>query len=139
MIESLNPLFYYYNEEEDRVNKNNSNLYSPKTGFYKGNLFENEYSQYKNYIPKEKTPINEREALLYEIMAYDHASHDLELYLDVYPSNKEYVDLYEKYISKLNELKEKYTKKYDPICASKGTYEDGYFNYVTTPSAWLGI
>ena len=139
MIESLNPLFYYYDNEEERVNKKTNDLYQPKVGFYKGNLFENEYSQYKNYIPKEKNPINEKDALLYEIMIYDHASHDLELYLDVYPSKKEYVDLYEKYIAKLNELKAKYTKKYDPICAKDGTFEDGYFSYVTTPSAWLGL
>ncbi len=140
MIESLNPLFYYYNNEEERKYKTNSlNLFTPKEGFFKGNLFENEYKSYKNYIPREITPTNEKESLLFEIMIYDHASHDIELYLDVYPNKKEYVEIYEKYINKLNELKEIYRKKYDPICAKHGVYDNGYFNYVTTPSAWLGI
>lgn len=139
MIDSYNPLFYYPYEEEERNKDKVNNLYSPKEGLIKGNLFVNEYKEYKNYVQKGKNPSSEKEALMLDIMAYDHASHDLLLCIDVYPDKKDYVSLYEKYIDKLKELKEMYAKKYNPLCASEGKIRDGYFDYVTSPSPWLGV
>lgn len=139
MIESFNPLFYYPYEEEERNKDKVDNLYSPKESLCKGNLYVNEFVGYKNYIQKLKNPSNEKEGLMLEIMMYEHASHDLKLYLDVYPDKKEYVSLYEKYIDKLNELKGMYVKKYNPLCPSEGKIKNGYFDYVTSPSAWLGV
>ena len=55
----MNNYYYPYNWR----NTNNVNLFNPKEGFEKGNMFENTYSGYKNYKPQELRPSSEEEKL----------------------------------------------------------------------------
>ena len=35
-------------------------------------------------------------------------------------------------------VKKEYIDKYGPLTQAEGKYKDGYMDYVTKPSAWLG-
>ena len=52
-------------------------------GLVKGNYFLNTYVPYKNYMPMDINPKNEKEYLMLMIQVYGLASHDLLLYLDL--------------------------------------------------------
>ena len=138
MYESLSPLFYN-GEEEDRVNPTDNTLFTPKEALRHGNLYKNQYVGYKNYVPKIKAPKNKKETLMHEIMSLEFTCLDLALVIYVYPTNKEYIALYKRYMSQLEELKRNYDKEYGSICSKNGVLKDGYFDYVTSPSPWLGV
>ena len=82
----------------------NSNLASVKDGFAKGNMFNDLYDPYKNYRYQELTANNKQEELLLEIMVLSFAINDLNLYLDLHPTDesmlRKFKDLTEKAYSK---------------------------------------
>lgn len=95
-------------------NTNNSNdissmykLVSPSEAFNRGNLFDNYYWPYK-YVSNLK-PENERQSLMQKVQEYAFAAHELNLYLDVYPEDKQAVGLYNQY----SEMSDKYLKEYE--------------------------
>lgn len=138
MFESLNPLYFYpYIDEERKQENEKSELFPVKESTMYGNLFRNEYIPYKNYVPRMPSPRTPQEKLLMDIAFYSNASHDLELYLDVYPSHTEYIKLFEMYSKKAKELEEEYNEKYGTLYAADGKNKEGYFSYVTEPSVWL--
>ena len=72
---------------EDRMPK----LYSPYEGYVRGNLFPSLYQGYKNIKPSIKETNNQKQELLSYIGAYAFAAHELNLYLDNYPTDREAV------------------------------------------------
>ena len=44
----MNNYKYYDYLYRNNINMNNQNLFNPKEGFEKGNMFSNLYSEYKN-------------------------------------------------------------------------------------------
>ena len=93
-----NPLYFIistpdYSEErkkEEDINKTQKSfLFAPIDALMLGNSFKNEYRGYKNYKPGVTTPKTEKEKIMLELMAYDIVAHDLGLYLDIYPNDKE--------------------------------------------------
>lgn len=109
----------YFNLSNSNVNNpydmNNSNVLSPKDGLEIGNLFRNEYDEYKNYKPRKLKPKNNQEADLYEIRALAFAVNDLNLKLDVDPNNTELFNLFKKYAKDLDQKVRVYSEKYDPL------------------------
>ena len=75
----------------------------------------NLYSPYKNYIPTELTPKNEKESLLWELSTFSFAAHELNLYLDIHPNDQSMFLLFMDYQKKANRLMEEYEQKYGPI------------------------
>jgi len=102
-----------------------SKIESPKIGFLKGNMFPNEYVPYKNMSYKILKPTCEREILLYKIMELDFALNDLNLYLDLHPTDNYMYELFKKYNAECLKYKEEYSKKYTPLVISdtKTSYE----------------
>ena len=92
-----------------------SNLFNPKEGFEKGNLFENLYSEYKNYQSFKLNPKNEREKKLYELSAICFAAHELNLYLDLHPEDRSMVMLFNDYTKQYNRLVEEYERMFGPL------------------------
>ena len=90
-------------------------LYNVDEGFTKGNMYANLYDPYKNYKPVSIISRNEKEDLLNQIRMYKFALTDISLYLDVNPNNSNLIKLYNGYIEKLKELKNKYEKTYGPL------------------------
>ena len=78
-----------YNQD---VNKNN--IFDPYNGFIRGNLFPELYNSYKIKTPYEITPMNEQAELLTYVDAYTFAMTDLNLYLDVYPDDRDALQMF---------------------------------------------
>lgn len=129
---------YKYYDYLYRNNINNQNLFNPKEGFIKGNMFSNLYSGYKNYIPKELVVRSEQERMLYEIDSISFAAHDLNLYLDIHPEDQSMVTLFNDYRKKLEELTKTYESMYGPLSVNSNEMENKTFSWVNTPWPWEG-
>lgn len=113
----------------------NSNLASVKDGFAKGNMFNDLYDPYKNYRYQELTVNNKQEELLLEIMALSFAINDLNLYLDLHPTDesmlRKFKDLTEKAYSKEME----YVKCYGPL-EVMDSESLSKFEWINNPWPW---
>lgn len=116
-------------ENQNIINGNNINyflahgssgleLFKPLEGYTKGNLFENLYQGYKNYKPARIKVNNEKEEELLNIGQMAFSKHELNLYLDNYPNNKEALDMFNKYRKMTNDLIKNYERRYGPITVS---------------------
>ena len=114
------------------------NLYSPKEGFEKGNLFENLYSEYKNYQPTSLNPKTEQAKRLQEIQTISFAEHDLNLYLDTHPEDQSLVALLNDYRRKCMELTKNYEEQYGPLTVNSDAMESGTYSWINAPWPWEG-
>lgn len=103
------------NNNSNNMMINNSNLAPALEGYERGNLFNNLYQQYKNYQPQKLVPNNEQAELLLNVGQTTFAAHEIRLYLDVHPDDKEMINLFNKYQKQANDAIEVYEKKYGPI------------------------
>lgn len=102
-------------QQENYGKKEYDFLSSPKEGLQRGNLFNNLYEPYKNYKYKELVPTSKKQELMYNLLKYEFALNDLNLYLDIYPNNTELVSLYKKYLEEKNRLEDEYNRQYNPL------------------------
>ena len=111
-----NNLEYYnynnnnYNQPLYSKDENPSTLYDPYQGFIRGNMFPNLYNAYKT-----ETPENLPNDLLTYLNALTFAAHDINLYLDVYPDDKDMIKLFNQYREESIKLLMEYQEKNGPI------------------------
>jgi len=99
----------------NNMNYQNNSLLGSYDGYIKGNLFKNLYDQYKNYRPAKLIPNNEQAELLLNINQTSFAAHDLRLYLDNNPNDREMIKIFNNYQEQaMNAIKE-YENKFGPI------------------------
>ncbi len=114
-----------------------NNLTTVTDGFKRGNIFTNLYWPYKkqtyNFVPK-----NERQKTLVEIMENAFYAHELNLYLDNFPNDKEKVNLYNRYKDKANKLITEYNMKYEPLNLS-GNKNEIPWSWEESPWPWEGV
>ena len=134
----MNNYKYYDYLYRNNMNMNNQNLYNPKEGFIKGNMFTNLYSEYKNYKPQQLIPKNEQERMLYELDSISFAAHELNLYLDMHPEDQSMVTLINDYRRKLEELTKNYESMYGPLTVNSNEMENKTFSWVNTTWPWEG-
>ena len=134
----MNNYKYYDYLYRNNMNMNNQNLYNPKEGFIKGNMFTNLYSEYKNYKPQQLIPKNEQERMLYELDSISFAAHELNLYLDMHPEDQSMVTLFNDYRRKLEELTKNYESMYGPLTVNSNEMENKTFSWVNTTWPWEG-
>jgi len=138
--------FYNYDWYSNRAHNsyyvptrnNQDNLFDPKDGFEKGNMFMNLYNQYNNYQPTSLKPKNEQEKLLLNIQSITFAAHDINLYLDIHPNNQSLLMLYKDYIRKKEELTREYEEKYGPLSPTSKEMGNNQFEWVNSPWPWEG-
>lgn len=94
---------------------NNKELAGSYDGYIKGNLFNDLYDQYKNYRPAKLIPNNEQAELLLNLNQTSFAMHDIRLYLDNHPNDKEMIKTFNIYQKQAMESRQEYEKKYGPI------------------------
>ena len=111
-----------------------NNILEPMEGFMRGNMFKNEYKPYKNLTYFKLLPKNEKEKMLYQIMALSFAINDLNLYLDLHPNNEEAFNLFKKYVNEKKELNKEYTKMFGPLTLTKTT--GSKYNWLDCPWPW---
>lgn len=70
-----------------------------------------------------------------ELMALDFAAHDLSLYLDTHPHDREAFDLYKELLSLAKEGRERYEALYGPVCKTELVHSDSY-SWIQSPWPW---
>lgn len=110
------------------------NVLSPMDGFLRGNMFQDEYEPYKNLTYFKLNPSNDKERLLYQVMAYSFAINDLNLYLDLHPDNKGMLDLFKKYVKEEKELCKEYVNKYGSLEVNE--VKGQKFDWINSPWPW---
>jgi spore coat protein JB len=115
-------------------NRHMARLVSPTEGFNKGNMFADEYRPYKNYYYKVVVR-GKRDELLLKIQELTFAVIDLNLYLDLHPSESGTLEIYKNYAKELNNLRVLYEREFGPIAASDVT-SSKEFTWVNNPWPW---
>lgn len=116
----------------------NNELLKPEEGLEKGNLFKNLYVPYKKYKPVKLESKSERERMLNEIRSYGFAMKDLNLYLDVNPNNTNYINLYNEYRKKKEDLVNQYERMYGPLDLTSSALENNNWVWNNSPWPWEG-
>ena len=115
---------------------NNNNLYDPYNGLIRGNLFKNLYDPYNIKEPYEIKPMNEQAKLLTNIDALSFAMIDLNLYLDVFPNDKEKINLYNEYRKEKEVLLKEYEYRFGPITLNNENLNSYPWSWNNTPWPW---
>ena len=116
-------------EKQLMNNITNVGLYNPYQGFIRGNLFTGLYDPYLSGEPYEIKPMNKQAELLTNIDSLGFAMIDLNLYLDVYPNDRQMIELYNQYRKQKQELKDQYESEYGPLSTNSKSLD-------VTPWAW---
>lgn len=116
---------------------NSKKYYDVNEGFLKGNMFVKEYKPYKNYQINSLKTTSEQDGLLKKLMAYNFAFNDLNLYLDIYPEDKEALELFKKYVEEYKKLRKEYASMYGPISLMQDKYEN--YEWLKNPWPWEKI
>ena len=129
---------YYNRNIINNINGNTEqlNVYSPYEGFIKGTLFKTLYKPYKNYQPSLENISDEKEKAMLNVQMYYSGFHDLNLYLELYPNDKEALKLREEYFDKYNKAKKDYDSKYSPYSLDSSFNLSQGFTYSKTPFQW---
>lgn len=93
-------------------------LFTPYEGYIKGNLFKNLYQGYKNYKPSKVRVSSEQDEMMLNVGQISFAAHEMNLYLDNYPNDKEALGLFNKYRKMASELIQNYERRYGPLTVS---------------------
>lgn len=116
----------------------NNQLLAPKEALEKGNTFKNLYVPYKNYKPAKLESKSERGKLLNEIRSYGFVMKDLNLYLDVNPNDASYINLYNEYRKKKDNLVNQYERMYGPLKLTSSALENNNWVWNNSPWPWEG-
>ena len=133
------PNFYFDgNNLRNYQNNNyqNDNLFNPYEGLIRGNLFKNIYDPYKNQKPYTIKPMNNQAKMLTDIDSLEFALIDLNLYLDIYPDDKNTIALFNKYRNEQNELLNEYQNKYGPILLNSDALNNIPWMWDNNPWPW---
>lgn len=125
-----------YNQPLYNQNIQNKQIYDPYNGFIRGNMFPELYNSYKLNKPLEITPINEQAELLTYVDALTFAMIDLNLYLDVYPNDRETLELFNQYRMQADEYTKKYESKYGPLELTSNSLNTFPWAWDNAPWPW---
>ena len=112
-----------------------SNLFGPYEGYLRGNLFKDLYSQYKNFRPATLRFNSEQEEALFNLSQIGFAMHELNLYLDIHPEDRNMLNIFMDYKNLYNNLLNTYEQKYGPITVN-GVDGTTPFSWVNTTFPW---
>lgn len=132
---------YYFDNimnNTGNMTNNNMTLFDPNTGYSRGNLFSNLYSEYKNYKPRQLTSNDPKTKLWLELSENLFAAHEINLYLDINPDDDSMIQLFNDYRRKANKLKKEYESKYGPICTSSDMMDNSPFPWLINSFPWEG-
>ena len=127
-----------YNQNEAMKNnfQNQNELYDPYNGLIRGNLFKKLYDPYISEEPYEIKPMNDQAKMLTKLDSLGFAMVDLNLYLDVYPNDKEKINLYNQYRREKENLLKEYENKYGPITLTSDSLNSFPWAWNNMPWPW---
>lgn len=134
----------YYNYENNNYNQplftkneNPNVLYDPYNGFIRGNIFPTLYNDYKvDPIMLQATDEEMQLRLMLDALCF--AKVDLNLYLDIYPNDKDMIDLFKKYTEEANKVLSDYESKYGPIFVDSNANMGYPWAWDNSPWPWEG-
>ena len=91
------------------------NLFDVYNGFIRGNMFPDLYNTYKITRPYDVKPMNEQAELLTKVDAYCFAAHELNLYLDTHPDDRDMINLFKELSQDSKSAIDEYENKYGPL------------------------
>ena len=117
--------------QNTRVNNLNdaTNFYIANIALSNGSIEQELYSPYYNYVPRTIRLTEDKEGLLNAIRSYYFALADLTLYLDVNPTNKLALELYNKYVESFNLAMNQYESIYGPLTIFSMTSDPNSFSW----------
>ena len=121
---------------QNKTMKNQNELYDPYNGLIRGNLFKELYDPYISEEPYEIKPMNDQAKLLTKLDSLGFAMVDLNLYLDVYPNDKEKINLYNQYRREKENLLKEYENKYGPITTTSASLNSFPWAWNNIPWPW---
>lgn len=104
-----------YNQPTFTEDANASKLYDPYEGFIRGNMFPNLYNGYKVTNPIALKAKNDKEQMLIYLDSLGFAAHDISLYLDLHPNDKDMIAAFKNYQTQTNKLMEQYEQSFGPL------------------------
>lgn len=125
-----------YNQPLYNQNIQDKQIYDPYNGFIRGNMFPELYNSYKLNKPLEITPMNEQAELLTYVDALTFAMIDLNLYLDIYPNDREALELFNQYRMQTDEYTKKYESKYGPLELTSNSLNTFPWAWDNAPWPW---
>jgi len=132
----------YYNYENNNYNQpmfskdeNEKTLYDPYNGFIRGNMFESLYNEYK-IRPLNLEASNDKEMLLLYVDMFCFAAHDINLYLDIHPNDKDMIELYNEYRVQSNNLLEEYQSRFGPVFVNSDATKEIPWSWDNEPWPW---
>ena len=131
-LDKYNYINNNYNQPLYTENANSMKLYDPYQGFIRGNMFPNLYNGYSD-INLDITPTSEQARMLTSLSALDFAAHDINLYLDLYPEDRDMIELFNKYKKEASKTRDEYERKYGPILVNN---EESKYPWDWTKSPW---
>ena len=134
----------YYNYMNNQYNdptynqnvKKTIKMFDPYNGLIRGNMFQDLFNSYKLNSPKEIKPMNEQAELLTYVDSLSFAVMDLNLYLDVYPNDKEALDMFLEYRTHLNNYTKEYESKFGPLKLSSSALMKYPWAWDKSPWPW---
>lgn len=112
----------YYNFENNNYNQpmftenvNANQLLDPYNGFLKGNMFPSLYNSYKESKPFNIKSNTEQSEMLKILDSLCFVLIEINLYLDVYPNDRDMIQKYNQYRVQTNQLMKEYESKYGPL------------------------
>ncbi|HHX94106.1 MAG TPA: spore coat protein CotJB [Tenericutes bacterium] len=107
------------------------NLVSPEIGHLRGNMFADLYDPYVIEVSYAKNfPFTKRQMLMKRIQELQFACHDILLYLDNNPNDREMIEMYNRYNAQLKEVSHAFEERYGPL----RWFSEALDNY---PWAWI--
>ena len=130
----------WYKEFNDTFYSNNmtsNQLATINLALDRGNLFNNLYDPYKNYKYNNLTATNKREELLLNVLRYDFVLTELNLYLDIYPKDRNMINLYNQYLEEKKRACFEYTKNFGPLTLDDQSNNNSW-SWLQSPRPWEG-
>lgn len=126
-----------YNQPTFTKNENPKSILDPYNGFIRGNMFPTLYNGYK-IEPTMLQPSNEQMQLLTMLDSLNFALVDLNLYLDVYPNDRDMINLFNQYRIETDKVLEEYENKYGPIFVDSAANSKIPWAWDDEPWPWEG-
>ena len=124
-----------YNKPVYEKNMSPAELYDPYAGFIRGNMFPNLYNEYK-IKPVDLNSTNPKENLKIMVDSIAFAAHDINLYLDLFPDDKDMLELFNQYKFQANQLKNEYQENYGPLLVNSEATNKYPWSWDNNPWPW---
>ena len=110
-------------------------LMCPKDAFMLGNIDASLYCPYHGFTNFPLTITNKKAQLLSEVMIYEFNAHEMNLYLDTHPCDKDALEKLIYFEKKASEARAIYTNEFGPLYVSDSNVNQGY-QWICGPWPW---